>query len=178
VGLAAAESSPRLGHQRGRVAVSRGRGGTREFDRNERVGAELLRELTLILRAGVKDPRLGDITLQEVRVSRDLSHAKVYFTCFPVDDCGPEQQSRQQRLLNGALAGYLRAQLARGMRLRIVPQLHFVHDDSVLAGERLAALIDSAVSDPQVDGEGDADVEAGIEREDDGRLDIEHGKAT
>jgi ribosome-binding factor A len=80
--------------------------------------------------------------------------------------------------LNGALAGYLRAQLARGMRLRIVPQLHFVHDDSVLAGERLAALIDSAVSDQQVDGEGDADVEAGIEREDDGRLDIEHGKAT
>ncbi|KAA6187889.1 30S ribosome-binding factor RbfA [Thiohalocapsa marina] len=128
--------------------------GGRDFDRSERIGAELLRELTLILRGGVKDPRLGEITLQEVRVSRDLSHAKVYFTCFPLDDCGPGQQ----RLLNGTLAGYLRAQLARRVRLRTVPQLHFVHDDSVLDGERLSALIEQAVADTHGD---DADSPAG-----------------
>ena len=145
-GINAEQPRRRVGES---TALSRGRGGTREFDRKERVGAELLRELTLILRAGVKDPRMGEITLQEVRVSRDLSHAQVYFTCFPVDDCGAEQQ----RLLNGALAGYLRAQLARSMRLRVVPQLRFVHDDSVLAGERLAALIESAVAGTHVDGD-------------------------
>jgi ribosome-binding factor A len=117
------------------------RGGTREFDRSDRIGAELLRSLTVILR-GVKDPRLGEITLQEARVSRDLSHAKVFFTCFPLD----EEVGEQTRLLNGTLAGYLRGQLARTLRLRTVPQLHFVHDDSVRAGERLAALIDQAVA--------------------------------
>ncbi len=117
------------------------RGGTREFDRGERIGSELLRSLTVILR-GAKDPRLGEITLQEVRVSRDLSHAKVFFTCFPLD----EEVGEQAKLLNGTLAGYLRGQLARTLRLRTVPELHFVHDDSVRAGERLAALIEQAVA--------------------------------
>jgi ribosome-binding factor A len=121
------------------------RGGAREFDRSERVGAELLRELTVILR-GVKDPRLGEITLQEVRTSRDLSHAKVFFTCFAFGDQGDQHCNEQAQLLNRTLAGYLRAQLAKGSRLRTVPQLHFVHDESVIAGERLAALIEHAVA--------------------------------
>jgi len=112
----------------------------RGFDRGERIGAALLRELTQLLRRA-KDPRLGDITLHEVRVSRDLAHAKVYFTCFPVDEAAAEQQ----RLLNSSLAGFLRHELARTATLRTVPQLRFVHDESVGRGERLSALIDEAV---------------------------------
>ncbi|MGD2019731.1 MAG: 30S ribosome-binding factor RbfA [Thiohalocapsa sp.] len=115
--------------------------------RAERVGAELLRELAVLLRTEVKDPRIGSVTLQEVRVSRDLAHAKVYFTCFPLDQCGEEQE----QVLNGALAGFLRRALARRVRLRTVPQLHFVHDTSVLEGERLAALIDSVAPPPEPD---------------------------
>jgi ribosome-binding factor A len=123
-----------------------------EGARSERVGAELLRELTMILRADVRDPRVGEITLQEVRVSRDLSHAKVYFTCFPLDAGGDEQA----KVLNGSLAGFLRRALSRRVRLRTVPQLHFVHDLSVLEGERLAALIERSAppkptSDPDDD---------------------------
>ncbi|WP_295883497.1 30S ribosome-binding factor RbfA [uncultured Thiohalocapsa sp.] len=117
--------------------------------RAERVGAELLRELATLLRAEVKDPRIGPVTLQEVRVSRDLSHAKVYFTCFPLDDCGDEQA----QVLNGALAGFLRRALTKRVRLRTVPQLHFVHDTSVRDGERLAALIDSVAPPPERDDE-------------------------
>lgn len=112
--------------------------------RAERVGAELLRELSQLLRTEVKDPRIGPVTLQEVRVSRDLSHAKVYFTCFPLDECGDEQA----KVLNGALAGFLRRELSRRVRLRMVPQLHFVHDESVLEGERLAALIERSAPPP------------------------------
>jgi len=116
------------------------RAAPRGFDRGERIGAALLRELTQLLRRA-KDPRLGDITLHEIRVSRDLAHAKVYFTSFPAD----EDAAEQQRLLNGSLAGFLRHELARTARLRTVPQLHFVHDESVRRGERLSALIDAAV---------------------------------
>lgn len=112
----------------------------REFDRSERIGAELLRELTRILQRGVKDPRLGDITLQEVRVSRDLAHAKVFFTCFPLDS----DHAAQARLLNGPLAGFLRRELSRGTRLRQMPELRFVHDESIQRGEQLAALIEQA----------------------------------
>lgn len=117
-----------------------------EGGRAERVGAELLRELTVLLRSEVKDPRLGPVTLQEVRVNRDLAHAKVYFTCFPLDECGGEQV----KLLNGALAGFLRHELSRRVRLRMVPQSHFVHDTSVREGERLAALIESVAPPPEV----------------------------
>lgn len=119
----------------------------KEFDRTERIGAELQRGLTGILREEVKDPRLGLITVQEVRVSRDLAHAKVFFTCFPVDEGGREQE----RLLNGRLAGFLRHELAHRTRMRSIPELHFVHDESVRQGERLAHLIDEAVADGQVD---------------------------
>jgi ribosome-binding factor A len=113
----------------------------KEFDRTERIGAELRRELVAILRDEVRDPRLHRVTLQEVRVSRDLSWAKVYFTCFPLDEGSQEQA----RLLNGKLAGFLRAQLARRVRLRTIPQLHFEHDESIARGEQLTQLIDDAL---------------------------------
>jgi ribosome-binding factor A len=119
----------------------------KEFDRTERIGAELQRDLAGILREEVKDPRLGLITVQEVRVSRDLAHAKVFFTCFPVDEGGREQE----RLLNGRLAGFLRHELAHRTRMRSIPELHFVHDESVRQGEHLAHLIDEAVADGQID---------------------------
>jgi ribosome-binding factor A len=114
----------------------------RESPRSERIGAELLRELTRILRAEVRDPRLGEVTIQEVRVTRDLAHAKVYFTCFPTDEDG----AVREQLLNGRLAGFLRRQLAQGSRLRTVPLLHFVHDVSIRRGEELSALIETAVA--------------------------------
>jgi ribosome-binding factor A len=114
----------------------------REFDRTERIAAELRRDIAEVLRSEVKDPRLKPVTIQEVRVSRDLSHAKVFFTCFPMDDCGPDRL----RLLNGRLAGFLRARLARRVSLRTVPQLRFVHDESIARGEHLSRLIEEAVA--------------------------------
>lgn len=117
----------------------------KEFDRTERIGAELRRELVAILRDEVRDPRLHRVTLQEVRVNRDLSWAKVYFTCFPLDEGSQEQA----RLLNGKLAGFLRAQLARRVRLRTIPQLHFEHDESISRGEHLTQLIDEALASGQ-----------------------------
>lgn len=119
----------------------------KEFDRTERIGAELQRELYQVLRDEVRDPRLANITLQEVRVARDLSHAKVFFTCFPADEEGREQE----RLLNGRLAGFLRHALAQRVRLRTMPQLHFVHDESIRTGERLSALIEQATEDGAAD---------------------------
>ena len=114
----------------------------KEFDRTERIGSELRRGLSAIIRDEVKDPRLKRITLQEVRVSRDLSHAKVFFSCFPLDE-GAEEQTR---LLNGGLAGFLRRRLAHRERLRTVPQLKFVHDESIARGEHLSHLIEEAVA--------------------------------
>ena len=119
----------------------------KEFDRTERIGAELQRELYQVLRDEVRDPRLANLTIQEVRVVRDLSHAKVFFTCFPADENGREQE----RLLNGRLAGFLRHALAQRVRLRTMPQLQFVHDESIRAGEHLSALIEQVAEEGAVD---------------------------
>lgn len=119
----------------------------KEFDRSTRVGAALHRELAAILRAEARDPRLATITVQEVRVSRDLAHAKVFFTCFPLD----QGASAQERLLNGRLAGFLRRELAHRLRLRTVPELHFVHDESIQRGEQLESLIDEATAADRLD---------------------------
>jgi ribosome-binding factor A len=131
----------------------------KEFDRTERLGAEFRRELASVLRDEVRDPRLANITVQEVRVVRDLSHAKVFFTCFPGADPdgepGEAGGTEQERLLNGRLAGFLRHALAQRVRLRAMPQLHFVYDRSIRSGERLAALIDDAVDG--LDGERSAE---------------------
>jgi ribosome-binding factor A len=114
----------------------------REFDRTERIGAEMKRALAVLVRDQVKDPRLANITVHEVRVTRDLAHAKVYFTCFPSD----EDVQAQERLLNKQLAGFLRHALAQEVRLRLMPQLHFVHDESIAQGEHLSSLIEQAVA--------------------------------
>lgn len=119
----------------------------KEFDRTERIGAELQRELAVIFRDEVRDPRLQQVTIQEVRVSRDLSWAKVFFTCFPLD----EACQGQAKLLNGPLSGFLRAQLARRVLLRTIPQLHFEHDESITRGEHLTSLIDGAMDSIKVD---------------------------
>jgi ribosome-binding factor A len=127
----------------------------KEFDRTERIGAELQRMLSVMVRDQVKDPRLANITVHEVRVTRDLAHAKVFFTCFPSDEDAPTQE----RLLNGRLAGFLRHALAQEVRLRTVPQLHFVFDESIGYGERLSSLIDHAVGSIQTNDSQAADQE-------------------
>jgi len=106
-----------------------------------RIGDQIQKDLAALLRTEIKDPRVGMITLTGVEVSRDHRHAKVYFTCMG----GPEEVSRTEAGLQHA-AGFLRSQLAAGLRLRIVPELHFVHDESVERGMRISKLIDDAVA--------------------------------
>lgn len=113
----------------------------REFQRTDRLGTELRRELAVILHDVVRDPRLGMITIQEVRVAKNLAHAKVFFTCLG------SESAANSALLNRTLAGFLRKELARRVRLRGIPELHFVHDESVERGAHLADLIHQAVQD-------------------------------
>jgi len=110
----------------------------RDFKRSDRVGSSMLRTLSELLpRLKQKPP--GMVTLQEVRVSRDLSHAKVFFTVL-----GAEPEA-VQRFLNQQ-AGSLRFALGKVVKLRIVPELHFVFDETLEAGNRLQRLIEDAVA--------------------------------
>ena len=112
----------------------------RDFSRTDRVGSQIQRELAELVRGGLDDPHLGMITIQAVRVARDFSHAKVYFTVMG----GQRDAAQVTGLLNDA-APFFRHELGSRVRLRTLPELHFVYDHSVERGERLSALIERAV---------------------------------
>lgn len=114
--------------------------GIREFTRSQRLGNQILRSLSELIRSEVEDPRLKSVTLTEVRVSRDLSHARVYFGLFD-----PEQDTQAAQTALGGAAGFLRGRLAQSLTVRHMPELHFQYDESAVRGARLDALIEEAV---------------------------------
>ena len=112
----------------------------REYPRARRVEEQLKRLLSELVRREVKDPRVGLITITSAEVSRDLTHATVFFTPFAgTGDAGAALEALQHA------AGFLRHQVRNQMRLRVAPELVFRIDDSVERGARLSALIHDAV---------------------------------
>ena len=108
--------------------------------RSARIADQIQRELAELIR-DLRDPRIGLVTLTGVELSRDQSHAKVFFTVLGSD--AAEAGEGLQRA-----AGFLRSELARRLTTRKVPELHFSYDESVERGVRLSRLIDEAVSPP------------------------------
>ena len=113
----------------------------REFSRTRRVGEQIQRELAVLVRDEIKDPRLGMISISGADVSRDLAYATVYVSVLGDDSAVTESLA----VLNRA-AGFLRHRLGQSMRIRSVPQLKFEFDSSLQEGARMDALINAAVS--------------------------------
>lgn len=111
----------------------------REFKRSERVAGQIRRDLAKLIQTEVKDPEVGFVSLSDVEVTRDLSHAKVFITVF-----NPETAVTSIKALRRA-APFLRKRLGQELRLRHVPELHFVHDDSVEQGSHIDGLIAKAL---------------------------------
>ena len=108
--------------------------------RSARIADQIQRELAELVRLEVRDPRVHLVTLTAVELSRDQSHAKVFFTVL-----GPATAA--ELALEGLhrAAGFLRSELAHRLTTRKVPELHFEYDESVERGMRLSRLIDEAV---------------------------------
>ncbi|SFH31135.1 ribosome-binding factor A [Nitrosospira sp. Nsp14] len=113
----------------------------KDFSRSLRIADQIQRELADLIRNELKDPRIGMLTLTGVEVSQDYAHAKVFYTTL-------RSESDNFLISNGLehAAGFLRSQLSHRLKLRVVPQLHFVYDQSIERGVRLSQLIDEAVS--------------------------------
>ncbi|GAP74951.1 ribosome-binding factor A [Pseudoalteromonas sp. SW0106-04] len=118
----------------------------REFSRTERVAQQIQKEIAVIIQREVKDPRLGMVTVSAVEVSRDLSYAKIFVTVFNQDDDTKAKQS--MRILNDA-SGYIRSLLGKRIRARIIPELRFVIDNSLLEGMRISNLVDTVMREDQ-----------------------------
>lgn len=119
--------------------------------RRVRVESELQRAVSELLRREIDDPDLS-ITITEVRVSPDLSHAKLFYAPFTSKLAPAELQEGLEEA-----ARFLRGPVGRMLKLRIAPELIFKRDEQIAEGERLSALIDSALSSDRQRGGGHDD---------------------
>lgn len=117
------------------------------FQRTDRIADQIQRELSRLLQFGMKDPRITLATVQDVRVSRDLGFADVYFTLL---GRSAEEGAEAEEVLQHA-AGFLRSELAKTLNTRTTPRLRFHYDELPERASRLSALIDRAIAS---DGDG------------------------
>jgi ribosome-binding factor A len=111
----------------------------REFSRNQRLGAQIQRSLSELLRFDTKDPGLAEVSLTAVELSKDLSVAKIYFSLLNPDaDPEPALQGLKRA------SGFLRSKLGSILLVRHIPELRFVHDDSIAHAAKISRLIDDA----------------------------------
>ena len=117
------------------------RSAQRGFARTDRVAEQIRRDLSELIRAEIRDPRVKQVSLTAVEVTPDYAHAKVFYTALVAES---ERDALAQGLKRAS--GFLRHELSRLLLLRTVPELHFVYDTSVERGISLSSLIDSAVA--------------------------------
>lgn len=121
----------------------------REFKRTDRVADQIQRDLAVLIQREIKDPRLGMVTVSYVKVSKDLGYADTYITVLPLGDQNEASVVSESLAVLNHAAGFLRKELSRGIKLRVMPQLRFHFDESVDRGRRLHSLIERAYQQEQ-----------------------------
>lgn len=114
-----------------------------EFDRSQRVADFLMRELAQLIQRSLRDPRIGMVSVNDVEVSRDLAHARVYVSFM---EAASGQEARPLVDVLNRAAGFMRTEIARRSTMRTVPRLRFHYDASSGQGRRLSKLIEEAVA--------------------------------
>ena len=111
--------------------------------KNTRVNAEVLRELSNILRSGIKDPRVAPMTsVVAVEVAPDLKTCKVYISVL-----GDEKMQKDTIKGLQSAEGYIRRELARTINMRNTPEIRFIVDQSIEYGVNISKKIDEVTRD-------------------------------
>ena len=146
----------------------------REFSRGRRVADHIQKELAVLIQQEIKDPRVGLVTINEVKVSRDLAFADVYYTSFSSDTFREqeiptgesEEQNEKENVTSAEVlenaAGFLRSRLAKSLSTRTTPKLRFHYDHTIEQGAQMTQAIKNAIeSDEQLKASGVSDEERG-----------------
>ena len=112
----------------------------KSYSRASRVAEQIRRELADLIQMELKDPRVSLVTLTDVEITADYTHAKVFYTSL----AGAEHQAEIAKGLTAA-SRFLRRELGKRISIHHLPELHFVYDSSVERGTYLSHLIDQAV---------------------------------
>jgi ribosome-binding factor A len=106
------------------------------YKRSDRVGDLLLELVSQLLTREVSDPRIRPITLTAAEVSKDLRHARIYFSLLTENERKPEVLSGLK-----SAAGFIRAKVAKELKLRFVPTIEFVYDNTADHARRIEDLL-------------------------------------
>ncbi len=116
----------------------------KNFSRADRVAQQIQRDIAELIRGELDHPKAKLVTITDVEVTRDYSHAKIFYTVL-----GTEEESEEIGKILEHAKGYLRSEIARVISLYKMPELHFVYDHSVAHGVALTRLINEATSLPK-----------------------------
>jgi len=112
-------------------------------DRMRRVNEALREVLSARIAEGLKDPRIGFVTVTAVDTSTDLRHARVYVSVL-----GDEQEREDTLAGLQSSRGYLQSAIGREVRMKHTPTLEFAHDEALERGMRISRLLDEADEEP------------------------------
>ena len=104
--------------------------------RPDRVGHLLQQKLAELFTRGLKDPRVGLVTITGVKMSPDLREARVYWTVH-----GERAVRNETERGIEAARGWLRREVGGALGLRVVPDLHFTYDEAIDRGDRIERLL-------------------------------------
>lgn len=111
--------------------------------KNTRINMEVQRELSELIRSGIKDPRIHPMTsVVAVEVTPDLKYCKAYVSVLGDEEAG-------KATIEGlkSAEGFVRRELARRVNLRNTPELKFILDQSIEYGVNMSHLIDEVTRD-------------------------------
>ncbi|MBW2688542.1 MAG: 30S ribosome-binding factor RbfA [Deltaproteobacteria bacterium] len=120
--------------------------------RAQRVAETIHKEISSMLIKGLKDPRIGFVTITSVDVTSDLRQARIYYTLLASQNTmgGQDGRSRTQEGLDSS-SSYIRQQLGRMLRLRFIPEIHFEYDASFDYGQNIERLLKEVKTDEHQD---------------------------
>lgn len=104
--------------------------------KRERLEALMLKEISLIIQKEVKNDRIGFVTLTAVRVTNDLSQAKVY-----VQFLGQQNRAEAGLKALNSSKGFIRSKLAQKLTNRICPELIFLNDEALAQGNKIESIL-------------------------------------
>ena len=114
------------------------------FQRADRVADLIKAEISHILLRQIQDPRLQNVTITDVEVTKDLHLAKVFFVRMGERECSDDTKGGLR-----SATGFLRRELGKKVKLRYVPELMFVYDKSFAYGDRIERLLAEVKTDEQ-----------------------------
>lgn len=111
-------------------------------DRAPRVAELIKQEISRLLQHGLKDPRIGFVTVTDVEVTKDLRYANVYVSVL-----GEEKSKRDSMIGLEQATGFIRREVGKILHLRHTPEITFKVDESVEYGARINDILQHIKSD-------------------------------